>query len=339
MQRAVSQLGRSILPTHSCVHWVGRTGKSDSGVRLSWSGSGFVVRFAGTGLSATFDDPGNVFTIVVDDGQPRPLMLNPGRSRVSLVGELESAVHTLECYRRTEPMVGTTTCVALHVEGDADCDLLPPRLKSRRIEVVGDSISCGYGNEADDPELLFSADTENHYMSYGALVARELDAELSTVAWSGRGVVRNYDDQPGPLVPELYRRTLPEEEAPWPFADERHLVIVNAGTNDFAVEPGPDVATFVQGYVQLLETIREHRPHAGILTTIGPMLSDTTRARAEACIRAAVAVRCERGDTGLVFHSMTTKNESPGANEHPSVATHARMAQELLPVAQLMLGS
>ena len=108
-------------------------------------------------------------------------MLNPGRSRVSLVGELESAVHTLECYRRTEPMVGTTTCVALHVEGDADCDLLPPRLKSRRIEVVGDSISCGYGNEADDPELPFSADTENHYMSYGALVARELEAELRLV--------------------------------------------------------------------------------------------------------------------------------------------------------------
>src|SRR5690606_9525589 len=144
--------------------------------------------------------------------------------------------------------------------------------RPRQMEVIGDSISCGYGNEGEHAELPYSPDTENHYLSYGALIARELDAELSTIAWSGRGVVRNYEDQSALLMPQLYARTLPDEDAPWPFADPQDLVLVNLGTNDFALEPGPDETQFIERYVALLSTVRQHRTRAAILATFGPML-------------------------------------------------------------------
>jgi hypothetical protein len=80
----------------------------------------------------------------------------------------------------------------------------------RRIEIVGDSITCGYGNEGTDP-CNFSAETENHYLTYGALAARMFGAELSTVAWSGKGVVNNFDNDVFEPLPQIYDRLLATE--------------------------------------------------------------------------------------------------------------------------------
>ena len=324
---------------------------------MAWSGSGFVARFFGTGLSATCRDGGNVYTIIVDGAEPRVLTLKPGRFAYQFASQLPCDVHTVEVYRRTEPMLGPTSFGPLQVEGQqpnahrdshayddlgdhepfAGPCLLPVQTRPRRMELIGDSISCGYGNEGLHAEAEYSADTENHYLSYGALLARAIDAQLSTIAWSGRGVVRNYDDQPGHLVPELYQRTLPEEDDMWRFADPQDLVVVNLGTNDFAVEPGPDQAQFIRGYIELLGAIRQHRVRAPILTTIGPMLSPDARRRAETCIEQAVQARQRSGDGQVSFYRLLTPNAQPGANEHPSVLTHARMADELLPVIRQLL--
>ena len=55
----------------------------------------------------------------------------------------------------------------------------PPAGAGRLIEVIGDSITCGYGNLG----TLADADcftTESHWDTYGAVAARALGAEVST---------------------------------------------------------------------------------------------------------------------------------------------------------------
>src|SRR5690606_32148468 len=129
-----------------------------------------------------------------------------------------------EFYRRTEALFGTTTVLGLSVTGGA---LLAPPPERPLFEFVGDSISAGYGNEGAHAECDFSADTQNHYLAFPMLVARAFGADASTVAWSGRGVVKNYDGEVGDHVPTLYERALPHAAEPlWhPSRSARAVVI------------------------------------------------------------------------------------------------------------------
>jgi len=70
------------------VLYVGRFDDSDPGaVRLSWSGSGFVVRFRGTGARATFRG-GRYFTVVVDgDVWLDPLAVPRSSRQLEIVGD------------------------------------------------------------------------------------------------------------------------------------------------------------------------------------------------------------------------------------------------------------
>lgn len=76
---------------------------------------------------------------------------------------------------------------------DEGCQLADaPRLPERKIEFIGNSITCGYGVESSDPNEHFSDETENHYYTYAAITARNLKAQHVAVARSGIGIYRNY---------------------------------------------------------------------------------------------------------------------------------------------------
>jgi lysophospholipase L1-like esterase len=312
------------------LRWVGRCDVRQSAVRFAWSGSGFVVRFEGHAVGGVLADSENYFTVVVDGAVTSACWRPSGTGEQLFVSELAAGEHTVAILRRSEPAFGLSELRGLRVYGA----LLAPPPRPPVIEIIGDSISCGYGNETQHPSDPFTAQTENHYRSYGAILARLVNAEASTVAWSGRGVVRNYGDAPEPLVPQLYHQTLPTpNSAPWPFLDDVSLVLVNAGTNDFTT-PGPDVDAFVAGYAQLLADVRARRPRTPLLCTLGPMLAPLTARRARAAVQRAVAVRQDQGDGNLVYHELRTPNLAPGCNEHPNLVTHEAMAHELADVVR-----
>jgi lysophospholipase L1-like esterase len=266
---------------------------------------------------------------VILDGQVLPkIVTKAGTERYLLAQGLAQDEHRLEVYRRTEALFGVTGFLGLDVTDGQILD--NQQIPQRRLEVVGDSISCGYGNEGKSADCHFAADTENHYLSYGAVLARTLQAELSAVAWSGRGIVKNYAGEPGDKMGQLYQRVLPEiPTSRYSASDSYDAVIVNLGTNDFSTEPDPDESTFASAYVTLLEQIRLNHPKAFILCTVGPMLGGQDLARAEASISNAIQQRRASGDQRVIAHRMKTKNENPGCDWHPSIATHQRMAEEL----------
>src|SRR5512133_596625 len=157
------------------IHFVGRIERSRDSVRYAWSGSGFVARFEGTGIVVRLHDHQNEHQIIVD-GQPQTkLVTRAGVGRYPLARGLQHGVHQVEMYRRTEALFGVTQVDGIDVIGGSLLPTSPPN--TRRIELVGDSISCGYGNEGTTPDCKFSPHTENHYLSYGAILARTFGAE------------------------------------------------------------------------------------------------------------------------------------------------------------------
>jgi len=318
------------------VHFVGRIDDSDpSSVRFAWPGTGAIVRFEGTGARVRLDDPARYFTVVVDgEVQPR-LATSSGEQLYDLASGLPPGVHTIELYRRTEGGFGATKFLGFELDGT----MLPPPPVERRIELLGDSITCGYGNEGADQYCNFSADTENHYLTYGAIAARAVGAELSTIAWSGKGVIYNYGDDVVEPLPEVYDRTIPlESGTTWDFGWQPDVVLINLGTNDFSTDNDPTEPLFVGAYVDLLDQIRLHYPGARILCTVAPLLGEPDSSTVLGYIDEAIAQRAAAGDTNVARVDLDATNDGWGCDWHPSIATHQAMATKLETVLADELG-
>ncbi|WP_437807757.1 SGNH/GDSL hydrolase family protein [Sorangium sp. So ce1078] len=330
------------------IRFIGRfdTTKPE-GPRFSWAGSAIVTRFSGTSISVRFNDAStaaqsNFFQVVIDGESKGVLKVNADEELYKVAEGLPDGEHDLLLHRRTEPLVGVTQFVEFVPEqGEA---LLPvPPAPERRIEVIGDSISAGYGIDGADATCPFTSDTENNYLAYSALTGRLLEADTTIVAWSGRGVYRNYDDEVAPTMPEIYGRTIADEPEPaWDFSSwVPQVVVINLGTNDFSINVPGDAQfrePFTSTYASLVDTVRKNYPDAFIFCTIGPMLSDSYPEGAEALSRArdyigkVVEDRTASGDERvrlLEFPPQDSAANGLGCDYHPSAKTNQLMAEQL----------
>ncbi|HYO94691.1 MAG TPA: SGNH/GDSL hydrolase family protein, partial [Polyangiaceae bacterium] len=274
------------------IHYMGRVDCSDpTQVSFAYPAVSIRVRFEGNAVDLRLRDYGqkgetvaNYYEVVLD-GVHQKLKVSPSETVYPLGRELGAGEHELEIWKRVEsgpggrPSQGRGDFLGLRIEaGNA---LLPVVAKTRAIEVIGDSITCGYGNEISTTtpdDFKYTTLNSNAYLAYGAVAARALDAEYVAVAASGRGVSRNFDSFPGLLVPAMWKLTLPENpSAPaWDFhAFTPDAVIINLGTNDFSPPAmAIDLHAFKQSYVTFLAEVRNVYPEALIVTALGPMLSD-----------------------------------------------------------------
>ncbi len=335
--QSVSDSSAADAPTPDpAIHFVGRHESSGPGqARFGWSGTGLVARFDGTALRVRMDNPQGAYTVVVDDAVQTPLETTAGFQTYTLASGLAPGEHVVQMLRRAEGHAGVTSVEKVEIDGQ----LLAPPPVTRRIEVLGDSITCGYGNEGADQYCHFSYDTENHYLTYGAVAARAVGAELSTIAWSGKGVIFNYGDDKDQPLPEVYERTIPTESSGiWDFHWQADVVLVNLGTNDFSTDGDPTEGEFVTAYVALLEKLRSKYPNALLLCTIAPLLWGDDKTTSEAYVQKAVEQRAEEGDSHVKRIDLSVDAIGQGCDWHPSAATHAAMGAKLVTVLHDELG-
>jgi lysophospholipase L1-like esterase len=319
-------------PAAPRLRFVGRFAQdSEQGQHFAWSGSGVVAAFEGQSVSVTLEDGGsNQFTVLIDGQLGTPLKTEAGAHSYVLAENLGPGSHQVELYRRTEASFGVSQFRGFDfgANGKLVAESAP---SSRRIEVIGDSISCGYGNEGETATCGFSADTENHYQTYGAIAARALDAEIVTIAWSGKGIVNNYGEDVADPLPALYDRTLPgDASSQWDFSVAPDAVVINLGTNDFSTDGDPSPELFRDSYIAFLEHLRAVYPQATLIGTVGPMLSGADLEAARAGIAAAVDARQAAGDAQVRVWELDIPNDSPGCDYHPDVNTHQAMATALV---------
>ncbi|MGC4094479.1 MAG: SGNH/GDSL hydrolase family protein [Polyangiaceae bacterium] len=338
--RSADSVGNGPSPAgnaeQSSLRFVGRVDRSDpAGARFAWSGSGFVARFQGSSVSVKLS--AGQFTVLVD-GAEKPKLVADG-NMTELASGLAPGEHTVEVYRRTEANQGESQL--LGIDFGSGKALPPSPAPARRLEIVGDSITCGYGNEGPNRDCHFSPDTENHYLSYAALTARALGAELHTIAWSGKGVVCNYGDGASSCVdplPTYYERTLPARaDSRWDFSQwQAQAVVVNLGTNDFSTQEDPTPAEFEAAYKALLARIRTNYPEATILLTNGPMLGGADLTLVRTSLQNIVT---SLNDPKIKAFELapTAEADGWGCDWHPSLATHRKMADQLTAVLKTAL--
>ena len=328
--------GGSANPGTPGVHYVGRVDTSGSSARFAWSGTGAIVRFNGTAASVDLAG-GQEYTVVVDGTVKPKLTAKTGVNE--LAKGLAAGEHTVELYRRTEASEGESEIRGFDLGGGT---LLAPAQVTRRLEFIGDSITCGYGNEGASAVCGFTPQTENHYLTYAALTARELKAELSTVAWSGKGVVCNYGDDANSCkdpMPTYLDRILPNRaDSAWDYGRfQADAVVINLGTNDLSTNSDPDQATFEAAYKDLLKRVRQHYPTARILCTNGPLLSGTDLVNVRKYIQNVVT---GLADAKISTFEIPTQDGSDGygCDSHPSLERHKKMATVVTAALKTALG-
>jgi len=315
---------------------LGRTELTDYGYSLNWVNSGIEYTFEGTETSiyvnkTTSETVGSTswFTPYVDGVAQDRVILKQGWNTIA--SGLEDTTHTIKFVRSSEARDSRVWVMGMSAE-----NIAPTEPKSRMIEFYGDSYSAGYGNMGVLPGSSVTwGDDENSdaQKAFPALVADYFDADLSVIAHSGKGVIRNGANNAGVTIPAMAFKsdiivngdTMTHTD--WDFASNRaaDLVVIFLGTNDagYAAAKSEDITDeFISGYKNFVGDIRSKYADAKILCVGMPEGSFTDEV--EAAVEAIVA----DGDDNVSFYRL--QNWSATAiYAHPSISEYEDVADEL----------
>jgi len=319
------------LPAHvsaydTRIHYEGRWDTSDpAGPRCSWSASMVRVKFSGPALDVDLAESNGTrdqYEVVVD-GQPTAVLIAQDGPHTYRVFNGGPGDHYLALVKRTEAFCGIGQIRGFDLPADGKLlDL--GRAPRRGIEVIGDSISCGYGNEGKDQNEHYEPSTENAYLTYGAIAARGLGAQYACIAWSGKKM------WPDNTIPEIYDRTLPtENDSRWDFSRWKpDVVVINLGTNDWG-KGAPDEAGWTAAYEAFISHLRANYPQALIYCATSPMMGGSSFDTERSYLTKIVGDKNASGDKRvklLVIPTQDMTKDGLGSDWHPDVATHKKDA-------------
>jgi lysophospholipase L1-like esterase len=294
------------------------------------------------GKDVALHEKTTTYTVRVDDRAPVVIPVSHEREQYEVASGLDDDTpHRISITRDAEAFAGVHELLGLDLSPGGRFLPLPER--ALRLEIVGDSIACGYGVLGADASCPFTFATERASLAYPALVGRALDADVTTLCWSGRGVLRNYDGSTKETMPELFERTLPVPPGtPWSFrAPPPSAVIVALGTNDFLGGKGVplDLPAFEAAYVRFLVRVRELYPVAWLFVATSPMIAPgPLRDLARASLDRVVARRTADGDTHVTLLDLDHQGARVGCDSHPNAEMHRLLARQVEVAVRAKLG-
>ena len=163
------RLMAEIIPaTDFRITFVGRSVVENDSYRFDWPSTYFRVAFTGKTLSMRVTDTKrNFFAVWLDtptSAEPTHIVEVKGTDTIidliTLADTKKSKIkeHQVFIQRRTEANCGMTTVKEFITDGKF---LQAEPLKTRQIEFIGDSYTCGYGVDAPGRRDPFKDETEN----------------------------------------------------------------------------------------------------------------------------------------------------------------------------------
>lgn len=350
-----------VNPTDNRIQYVGRTTTTKEGnVKWNYTGTTISTRFKGTAIEINCKPNSGYFMVSLDDNDIQKIAVLEHDSTITIAKGLGNTEHDISLMYCIEGHDNNPEFRGFRV---SEGQLISPKpLPERKIEFIGNSITCAFGVEDENPNSPFDYATENHYYSFAAETARRLGAQHFATARSGIGIYRHYGSSSEGsefCMPNQYENTLLYDNSEkWDFDKYQPQVIcVNLGTNDTS----PDLESPIIGdqnydvnvkreigckpeklyaaYKAFIVTLRNHYPKAKIVMTCGSMLNGDALKLISETLDSVVAEANNEGDKEIFRFNFTPQDGSLGyaACWHPSRAQHMKMADELTPfLSELM---
>ena len=297
---------------------------------LDWTLSGFSCTLSADIAVLHFGElPSTIQPIYIEvtlDGvTTKHAMIGAGQKIVlHLADAFSQDVHILRVRRLSEgdqPLL----IEGITLYGENAVVLAPPSAPALRIEYIGDSITCGYGNLGDSDTHEFLTWQEDPTRTYAGLSAKLLGADIRIAAISGQGIVRNCRGELGTPIPDFFHWASSHYREEVDFAAwQPHVVVINAGTNDNGGQVSDE--DFGEYADRFLTAVRSAYPDAQIIWAYGMM-----GLRYDAVLSALIEKRRETDDkiTYLPIAPVRHEDGEIGVGGHPNVKGHTRAAKIL----------
>ncbi len=335
--------GKWIKPNDKSIVYVGRVSfRNPDAPMFNYPGTEIRAGFTGTSLKMICKPNTGYFMVSIDGHKAFKACYNSAKdSIVTLATALKPGKHTVRAMYVIEGLDRKGDFRGFVV--DEGCSLFTPELPKHRIEFIGNSITCGFGNESLKNSDPFEFETENHYYTYATIVSDKLNALHTAIARSGIGAYRNAGG-PGEGSPDNMQIQYPytifnDHSERWDFSRfTPEVVCINLGTNDLS-SPGYKIELYEQAYRNFLATVRGKYPKASIVLLTGSMLQGEVNELQKQVLNRIADDFHQAGDKAIyrLDFSPQTGDLGYGACWHPSYAQHQKMADELLPLLKKLL--
>lgn len=329
----VSPLRASAAPAQ--VHTVGRVEEAaDGSVQYTWPGISFEGRFRGTGVGIVLNDANNDYDVQIDGTTVATLVI-PGQTTYTING-LAAGEHSVRLVKRTESTWAAGQFSGFTAVSGGEI-LDPPAARGRQIEFIGDSYTAGYGNISGTRDCSSNGGVNrntNTDLSFGALTAQSLDADYQVNAYSGLGMVRNYNGgSPGTDYRTYYDRALLHVDGDvWemPTTWQPQLVVIGLGINDFStsLHSGESwtteaelVADYEAAYHGFLDKLRD-RYGSETFIVVSATLAGSTSTFADTVQRIAEDRNSQGDDRVSYWYYGNASLDYLGCDWHPSTSDH-----------------
>lgn len=295
-------------------------------VKAKFTGSSCIVWINDEMLYGSFH---NYIEIAVDDKKPVRVMLTGKQNKINADEHLSSGDHTIVICKNTEAGIGYIEFAGLQCQS---LQTLPAK-PVRKIECIGNSITCGTGSDQSEIPCGKGVwqDQHNAYMSYGVLTARNLNAQYHLSAVSGIGLMHSCCNL-NIVMPQVFDKiNMRTDSIKWNFENFiPDVVTICLGQNDGV----QDSVTFCNNYVSFLKTLRKKYPAANLVCLSSPMADDRLLLVMKSYL-SAIVQSINDNKTSAYFFS---KRYYHGCDMHPDLEEHAAIANELTAYLKKLTG-
>lgn len=337
-EKHVKIIGRTYY--YNDVLWLALSG---GGVEFSFIGKKAEVTIKGDSVALSDNNQARI-GIYVNGKRVIDDMVNKTLKTYTLFESESEQDVTVRIIKLSEAAMST---IGIHgITVDSKEGIKPTSDNVHKIEFVGDSITCGYGVDGENEQHSFSTSTEDVTKAYAYKAVQELQADYSMVSYSGYGIISGFthNDQKltSQLLPDYYERVgksdgkfdgvLEPQSVSWDFNKFiPDLIVINLGTNDdsYTKDDADKQAEYAEQYIEFLKMVRRNNANATILCTLG-IMGDRLYPFLEQAVNDYTK---ETGDANLAAMKFDVQltADGYGADWHPSVTTHSKAAEKLIP--------
>jgi lysophospholipase L1-like esterase len=321
----------AFFETTEALRYLGRVNPATK--ELTWSATGISFAFSGTSASIEFESlTGSNSAELTIDGTSTYIPNLFGLS-ISTPTNLTSGNHTVTFRKSSEASFGSIFLGNITTTGT----FLPdPPASTRKIEVIGDSITSGYGIGGTLP-CINTAALEIISETYSVQTANALRADYSIISWSGIGIIRNYGSgqiDTSPIMPVRYTKygaNDADNSYTFPEADVPDAIVINLGTNDFGHTDGRPIlpgANYTAAMVTFVGSIQSgYRANATFFLLTSPMLGDgypageMVKSTQRQGLKDAVGILGESGIRAVLV-DWPDQGQELGCDYHPTPGTN-----------------
>ena len=253
-----------------------------------------------------------------------------GETRIKAAENLEYKKHNFKLLRLSESRLAFATLKQFELDGNL---LSAPNKAEKFIEILGDSITCGYGNlvpaTVGKPVSTYTS-SQDASKAYSYLAVSELGVDYSITSRSGIAALYGYGYTPEQSKEfdnflNSYNMQCRYRDPSVEYVPRREsdIIVINIGSNDVWSNTAPTTEDLSRSIADFALLAKEKSPKAVVIFMTGGIFDGRDNVVKE-------AAKLLGGEEKQYYVCPNTSGYYDGGNGHPSVKQHRIMADELI---------